>query len=421
MKLTAPRGTQDILPEKSRKWQYLEQTARDLSEQYGFQELRFPVFEQTELFLRSVGETSDIVNKEMYTFKDKSERSLTLRPEGTAPAVRAYIQHKLFSQEKITKLYYTGPMFRYDRPQSGRYRQFHQYGVELFGTSEPLADVEVIYLSLEFLKTLGLSRVKLELNSVGCPVCREQYKDKLISYLEGRVQDLCTDCRSRYNKNPLRVLDCKKESCKKAVEGNVPVITDNLCDNCAGHFDEVKELLELLKIDYHINPRMVRGLDYYTKTAFELVVDDLGAQNSVGGGGRYDRLVQELGGPDIPAVGFAIGLERVLLALEKQGVEMPEQDSNLIFLVTLGEKGREAGIELLYKLRKAGFMVNMEYESKSLRGQLKKADKEQARYSLIIGEEELQNNMVVLKDMKEGSQKNIPLTDIDERLIEIIK
>ncbi|HHX75610.1 MAG TPA: histidine--tRNA ligase, partial [Firmicutes bacterium] len=316
----APRGTKDILPAEVPRWCFFEQKAREACRLFGYSEIRIPMFEHTELFLRGVGEVTDIVAKEMYTFTDRGGRSLTLRPEGTASVARAYLEHKMQGEAQPVKVFYTGPMFRYDRPQAGRYRQFHQFGVEAFGSQEPALDAEVIMLALFFFRSLGLDGLALHLNSVGCPECRSRYRESLLAALRDRVRELCPDCSERYEKNPLRILDCKNKHCR-AVTKTVPLLADELCTACREHFAAVRAALDALGVEYVLDPRLVRGLDYYTKTAFEIMAPGLGAQSSVCGGGRYDHLLATIGGPDIPGIGFAIGIERVLLALAAAGIE----------------------------------------------------------------------------------------------------
>ncbi|MDA8353034.1 MAG: histidine--tRNA ligase, partial [Firmicutes bacterium] len=330
MKFRIPRGTQDLLPGEVEKWQYVEEKAKELCRRYHFSEVRTPVFEQTSLFQRGVGETTDIVEKEMYTFEDRGGRSLTLRPEGTASVVRSFVENKLYADTPPTKLYYIGPMFRYERPQAGRQRQFHQFGVEVFGTEEPDVDAEIIDLGYRFYRATGLADVKVELNSVGCPRCRPVHREALVEYLTPHKEELCKDCQSRLERNPMRILDCKNESCHRITEG-APKVIDFLCDHCGPHFDSVKEALELLEVPFHVNTRLVRGLDYYTQTAFEFVLEGKGG-GSLGGGGRYNGLVEEVGGPETPGIGFAVGLERVLMALEQQEVELPLQTGVDCFL-----------------------------------------------------------------------------------------
>ena len=345
MKFRIPRGTQDLLPGEVEKWQYVEEKAKELCRRYHFSEVRTPVFEQTSLFQRGVGETTDIVEKEMYTFEDRGGRSLTLRPEGTASVVRSFVENKLYADTPPTKLYYIGPMFRYERPQAGRQRQFHQFGVEVFGTEEPDVDAEIIDLGYRFYRATGLADVKVELNSVGCPRCRPVHREALVEYLTPHKEELCKDCQSRLERNPMRILDCKNESCHRITEG-APKVIDFLCDHCGPHFDSVKEALELLEVPFHVNTRLVRGLDYYTQTAFEFVLEGKGG-GSLGGGGRYNGLVEEVGGPETPGIGFAVGLERVLMALEQQEVELPLHTGVDCFLVTLGAEAKKHGVTLL--------------------------------------------------------------------------
>ena len=313
MLTSGPRGTKDILPSVSGQWQYIEGKIREICNLFSYKEIRTPIFEHTELFLRGIGDTTDIVEKEMYTFTDRGERSLTLRPENTAAVVRAYLENKLYADNQLAKLFYIGPMFRYDRPQAGRYRQFHQFGIEAIGLSNPAVDAEIITLAVQFLQKLGLTELNLQLNSVGCPKCRPVYREKLQEFLQDKVEDLCNDCKSRYDRNPMRILDCKNEKCTALSQG-APEMIECLCDDCGTHFNKLKELLTATNISYNLNPRLVRGLDYYTKTAFEIQYEPLGAQSAVCGGGRYDGLIGECGGNDTPAIGFAIGIERVLLA-----------------------------------------------------------------------------------------------------------
>ncbi len=401
----APRGTRDILPEESFKWQYFEKIAINVAKSYGFEELRIPVFEHTDLFARGVGESTDIVNKQMYTFEDKGGRSLTLRPEGTASTVRSFIEHKMFNLPQPVKMYYLGPMFRYENPQAGRYRQFHQFGVELFGTLAPEADVEVIILCLKIFESLGLKNLKLEINSVGCPSCRVGFQEDLKQYLGRNLKDLCSDCRQRYDQNPMRILDCKNEKCNDLLGRDMPLLMENLCQECSDHFEKVKEMLTYAGESYEINPRMVRGLDYYTKTAFEIIASDIGAQSSIGGGGRYDGLVEECGGPSTPAVGFALGIERILLTMEKQGVEFSDRDSVDYYLVHGGEEAKKECFKLLNEIRSKGRSALMDFEDKSFRAQFKKADKLNASYSVIIGEDELKRGKILLRNMEDGKQE----------------
>ncbi|WP_177503179.1 histidine--tRNA ligase [Anaerosinus sp.] len=415
MLTTGPRGTQDILPSVSGQWQYVEKTIRNVCDLFGYKEIRTPIFEHTELFLRGIGETTDVVSKEMYTFKDRGERSITLRPENTAATVRAYLEHKLYADTTLNKLFYIGPMFRYDRPQAGRYRQFHQFGVEAIGTANPAIDAEIIILATQFLKSLGLNELKLQLNSVGCPKCRPVYREKLQDFLRDKVKDLCPDCQSRFERNPMRILDCKNEKCTTLSQG-APEMADCLCEDCHDHFDQLKELLRAVDIEFILNPRLVRGLDYYTKTAFEIQYSPLGAQSAVCGGGRYDGLIEECGGSSTPGIGFAIGIERVMLALEKQGL-MPNENASLAALVVpLGLKAQAAAFKVLYNLRLAGYRADMDFAGRSLKAQMKQANKLGAKYAIIIGEDEVREKSVMLKNMFTSEQTKIQAAEVVKNL-----
>lgn len=402
MKHKAPRGTRDILPGEVERWQALEQKFGYYCSLYGFAELRFPVFENTELFARSVGEDTDIVSKEMYNFTDRSGRQLTLRPEGTAAAVRAYLEHNMQNEPQPVKLYYQGPMFRYDRPQAGRYRQFHQFGLELFGASQPAADAEIISLSYSFLKSFLKEQFALELNSVGCPVCRPRYREKLHSYLEPLAGDLCPDCRRRFKTNPMRVLDCKVQGCRNIVQ-DIPEPAGHLCPGCQDHFTGVRQILDRLEIPYRLNPRMVRGLDYYTRTAFEFVAQGDNAGASVGGGGRYDNLVECCGGPATPGVGVAFGIERLLLAADEEklvpGVLQP------VFVAFAGEEFEIEAFSLAAELRRSTIPAEVELLGRSLKAQLKHAGRKGYRHVAILGGRELEENRVTLRDMESGCQE----------------
>lgn len=420
MLTTRPRGTNDILPNEIDKWHRLEEVLRHVSRLYGYSEIRTPIFEHTELFQRGVGETTDIVEKEMYTFVDRGERSLTLRPEGTASTVRAYVENKLFAGPQPTKLFYLGPMFRYDRPQAGRYRQFHQYGVEVFGSRDPSIDAEVIAMAMDIYTRLGLKNLSVELNSVGCTKCRSVYRKELQKYLEKNKHKLCSTCQARYDRNPMRIFDCKNENCQSLIE-EAPTIADLLCDECRDHFNKVQEYLKALGIPFHLNPRLVRGLDYYVQTAFEIVAQGIGAQSSIGGGGRYDGLVEQCGGPATPGIGYAMGLERILLTLQNQGV-MQEETKNIdVYIATLGEKAHLKGAVLAQQLRNKELLVEYDYLKRSLKAQLKAADRYQASFTIIIGEEELTNNQAVVRKMEDGSQACISFADMEKYLIDNIR
>lgn len=406
-----PRGVHDILPGEVERWQYLESVIRELTRVYGYQEIRTPVFEFTELFQRGVGEETDIVAKEMYSFTDRRGRSLSLRPEGTAPVVRAFIENNLHTWPQPVKLYYIGPMFRYDRPQAWRYRQFHQFGVEVFGSADPAVDAEVIALLMDFYERIGLRNHTLEINSVGCAGCREELTAALRNYFTQVLQNLCRDCKDRVERNPLRLLDCKEEKCRELAK-QAPVPLEFLCYRCETHFQAVKKELEAADTCYTVNPRLVRGLDYYTGTAFEVVVPGAGAQGAIGGGGRYDNLVETCGGPPTPGVGFAVGLERTLRALEQQAVKLPGAARPEAFVVTAGEGAAAKLPGVLRRLREDGISVDREYTGRGLKGQLKQADRRGVRWVVILGEEELSRGCVAVRDMETGGQTEIPETEL---------
>lgn len=410
-----PKGTQDILPEDISKWYHIENTIKEILNKYGYKEIRTPIFEHTELFIRGIGESTDIVTKEMFTFPDRKGRSLTLRPEGTAPVVRAYLENRMDRNSKVVKLFYLGSMFRCEKPQAGRFRQFNQFGIEIIGTKSPAADAEVILTVLEIYRKLGLKNLEILINSVGCKKCRIDYIQKLKKYLKDKKDFLCSECKERYNKNPLRALDCKKDSCKKIIEA-APVITENLCQECETHFSEVKSYLDDQKIVFHEDPRLVRGLDYYTKTAFEIISGGLGAQNAIGGGGRYDDLVEELGGKPTPAVGFAAGIERMIIAMDQQKVEWPVEKRLDIFVAKVDEKNKNTSFKLLQKIRNAGLSADMDYSGGSLKSQMRIANKIGARYTVIVGEEELSKNMVILRNMQTKEQKEVKIDNVINEL-----
>jgi histidyl-tRNA synthetase len=415
MKFQAPRGTQDFLPETISGWQAIEDRARQVSERHGYREIRTPIFEATELFLRGVGETTDIVTKEMYTFLDKKGRSLTLRPEGTAGVMRALVEHGLAQAGRIHRLWYVGPMFRYDRPQAGRYRQFHQWGAECVGSDHPNADVEIILLLVDYLASFGLANTKVLLNSVGHPGCRPAYAEKLRAYLAPFKDSLCADCQARYEKNPLRILDCKIPH-DKAIAQGIPSILDSLCEECRTHFEGVRLRLDALGVPYTLDPQLVRGLDYYTRTAFEVHDLGRGAQSALGGGGRYDGLISDVGGPTVPGVGFSAGLERILLALEEQG-KIPRTEPATVFVARAGGSDVEAEALQLVREVRGRFAAVFDFESeKSLGAQLKQADKVGASVAVILGEDELKAGQVTLKDLKTGAQERIARADLAEHL-----
>lgn len=423
MEARAPRGTSDILPGEARLWQKIEATVRDVMRAFGYGEIRTPAFEHTELFLRGVGETTDIVEKQMYTFEDQGGRSLTLRPEGTAPVVRAFVQHRLDGRALPQKLWYAQPMFRYERPQAGRGRQFHQFGAEAIGSLDPACDVEMIAIPLEIYRRLGIQRFEVLVNSIGCEVCRPAYRDKLKAWLADRLDQLCRTCQSRYERNPLRVLDCKEEACRKAT-ADAPAVVDDLCDECGRHLEHVIQLLEAVGIDFRMDRRLVRGLDYYTKTVFEIVTDVLGAQGTLAAGGRYDGLTAAIGGGSFPAVGFAGGMERAVLALRSsgdavdEGIEPPD-----VFLVCLGKEARIEGVRIAHRLRREDISAAFDHhddfdEVRSMRAQMKAAGRMGARFALIVGSDELARGVASIKRMEDGEQWEISLDGLVEAVRE---
>lgn len=420
MAIQRPKGTQDLLPGTVEQWQYLEDTIRSVCREFGYDEIRTPMFEATELFQRGVGQTTDIVKKEMYTFLDKGDRSITLRPEMTASVCRAYVEDKLYGQPQPVKLYYIGPMFRYERPQSGRFRQFHQFGIEVLGADQPLVDAEVISLVWNLYKRLGLVGLEVHVNSVGCPTCRAEHRKQLQDFLDKRQHELCSDCQERFERNPLRILDCKNPSCQTLTEG-APTTKDTLCGECSTHFEGVQSLLSAAGVVYRVNPRLVRGLDYYTKTAFEVMVEEIGAQSAICGGGRYDKLVEEIGGSPTPGIGFAMGIERVLAALQVQN-KLPEAKPKLFAMfIALGEKAQSKAFALLCKLRDQGIPVGMDLLSRSLKTQLKAADRQNARFALILGETELERNVLLIRDLTLGEQSEVPLDKSVEEINKIVR
>ncbi len=408
MKVQALKGFKDILPAESAVWQLIERTAREVFHRFGFAEIRVPILEKTDLFVRSIGEATDIVEKEMYTFIDRNGTSLSLRPEGTAPVLRAFIEHSLHTLQPVQRLYTIGPMFRHERPQKGRLRQFHQLSAEVLGADHPRLDAEVMAMAWMVLTELGLT-VRLEINSLGCPACRPDFKAALDDFLAARAGSLCEDCERRRLTNPLRVLDCKSSHCREQYQ-TAPAIIDYLCPGCAEHFTAVEQGLDLLGIPAMRNKFMVRGLDYYTRTTFELVTDQLGAQSAVGAGGRYDGLVAQLGGPKLPGIGFGMGMERLALLLAEQGAGTTPATIDL-YLAALGETACKQGFRMAHALRGQGVRVAMEHDNKSLKSQMKQAGKLGARFALILGDEELASGQAVLRDMTAGSQDTLALSD----------
>lgn len=415
MLTNAPKGTKDVLPNQVYRWHYVERKFDDICRRYGYKEIRTPIFEHTELINRGVGDTTDIVQKEMYTFNDHGGRSLTLKPEGTSPAVRAFVEHRMYAEVQPTKIYYDTPCFRYEKPQSGRLRQFHQFGVEIFGTPNMMADADVICLGHDFLEEMGIKDVVLEINSVGCPACRETYRRALQDFLRPHYDELCDTCKNRFDKNPMRILDCKSQEDQDLVK-DAPNMIDYLCDECASSFEEVKGHLESMGLEYTVNPRIVRGLDYYTKTAFEFVSNKIGAQGTVCGGGRYDNLCQEIGGPPIPGVGFGLGKERLLMLMEANGVEIPEAEPSDVFIVTMGDKGRIKGLEILRELHKKGISAQMDTLARNVKGQFKYAARLNAKKTIVIGDEELEKGVVQIKDMARHEQQEVSFDNILEML-----
>lgn len=414
MSITAIKGMNDILPGEVETWQFLEQSAREVFGVYGFSEIRTPIPEKTELFCRSIGETTDIVEKEMYTFNDKSDNSMTLRPEGTAPVMRSFIQNRLHNLDPVSKLYYMGPMFRYERPQKGRYRQFHQLGAEVVGVEDAKIDAQVLAMLHQYFLRIGIDSVSLQINSLGCPECRPGYRQALIDYLESRLHGLCGECQRRYQTNPLRVLDCKVQGCQEATV-DAPSVLEHLCSPCRDHFDQVKNYLQKLSIPFDVNARMVRGLDYYVRTTFELVTDQLGAQNAVAAGGRYDGLVESIGGPALPGIGFAIGLERLVLMKDEQ--QIPAATPQL-FIAAVGKEATDHAFVLMSQLQAAGVRAEMDYFGKSLKAQMRRANKLNANLTLILGEQELQSGDAQLKNMSDGSQTTVALNALFATLLE---
>lgn len=411
--INAPKGTEDVLPNDSFKWQYIENKFSEICSKYGFKEIRTPVFENTDLFNRSIGETTDIVTKEMYTFNDQKGRSITLKPEGTSPVVRAFIQSGSQREMQPIKYFYDTPCFRYEKPQAGRLREFHQFGVETFGSNSMMADAEIIALAKEFLNAMGLKNIKLMINSVGCNKCRPAYREKLKEYLKSNYDSLCDNCKKRYEKNPMRVLDCKDENCK-SISKNAPKMIDYLCDECRDAFSELKEYLKLFKIDFNVDTGIVRGLDYYTKTAFEFITDEIGAQGTICGGGRYDHLIEEIGGIDIPGVGFGLGKERLLLLMKSQNATI-QYNKKTFFVAFTGDDTKENAINLIVKLRNNGMNAIFDTKERNLKGQMKYADRANADYTIIIGEDEIKSGFVTLRNMKDKNEERLTIDDLIER------
>ena len=416
----AIKGTNDILPEESNKWQFVESKMLETALQFGFKEIRVPVFEHTEVFLRSVGDTTDVVQKEMYTFDDKGGRSITLRPELTAGVIRSAIEKGLVNGALPQKLCYIGGCYRYEKPQAGRLREFHQFGVECVGAAAPNADAEVISLAKSVLDNIGIKNISLEINSIGCPECRKEYHKALKEYFSANAENLCDTCKDRLDRNPMRILDCKSPVCKKIAE-NAPVVIDFLCDDCRDHFEKVKANLEAMQIEYTVNPKIVRGLDYYTRTVFEFVSGDIGAQSTVCGGGRYDGLIGQMGGPKTPSLGFAMGIERLMMVLSAQNAELPEAPTCDLFIATLGENAILKASALCRLLRDEGYKVQTDICGRGLKAQMKYADKIGAKFTLVLGDNEVESGKATLKNMSNSAEKEIALAEIVEELGEELR
>lgn len=420
MKTHAPKGTYDLLPENASRWRYLENQIHKIFREYGFGEVRTPIFEHTELFQRGIGETTDIVEKEMFTFSDRGDRSITLRPEGTASVVRAFIEHNLAGPGAMAKLYYLGPMFRCEAPQAGRFRQFVQFGAETLGSNDPRVDAEIIALAVNFYRRLGIDDLDINLNSIGCPQCRPAYRQRLLEHLKPRAAQMCPNCQRRLERNPLRLLDCKNTTCQQLTV-DIPLITETLCDDCGSHFEKLRQLLDSTGINYRINPRLVRGFDYYTKTVFEILAGDLGAQNALCGGGRYDGLVEMCGGKPTPGIGFAAGMERLMMVLEARQLLPEIDDRPHLYLAPLGEEAQQIIFPLCIRLRESGWIVETDLQGKSLKAQMKVADKLGARLTGVIGEDEYRAGKILMRNMETGEQELIDLAALDEYLEKVLR
>ena len=409
--INIPKGTKDVLPQEAYKWHYVENVARQTAKDFCASEIRTPTFEHTELFLRGVGDTTDIVNKEMYTFEDKGGRSITLKPEGTAGVARAFIENSLYAGVQPTKMYYITPVFRYEKPQAGRLREHHQFGVEYYGSDSPYADVEVMMIAKTFFNRLGITRLKLNINSIGCRECRKKYNEALKDYLRSNLDKMCPTCRERFDKNPLRILDCKEEGCR-AITANAPVILDYLCDDCRAHHESVCNQLTLLGIDYEVNPHIVRGLDYYTRTVFEFISSDIGAQGTVCGGGRYNNLIEEVGGKPCPAVGFGMGLERLILTMESLGLPFGQEDVPDVYIAPLCDEAKDEAMLIAYTLRTAGISCDTDLLGRSFKAQLKYVNKTGARYMIVIGTDEIESGVYAVKNLLSGSSEQVKKVDL---------
>lgn len=409
----APKGTEDLLPEESYKWQYLEKSFKTVCDRFGYREIRVPTFEHTELFERGVGDTTDVVQKQMYTFLDKGGRSVTLRPEGTASVARCFLQHSLYANAMPLKMFYDIACFRYENKQKGRLREFHQFGVEVFGSKGPSVDAEIISLAITFLKNVGLNDLAVNINSIGCPQCRKRYNDALKEYFRPHLSELCATCNERFERNPLRILDCKSEICGEIAKG-APTILEYICDDCREHFEKLKKALDAMEIPYTVNPGIVRGLDYYTKTVFEIISGPF----TVCGGGRYDGMIEEFGGNHIPGIGFGLGIERLLIRLAELGIEIPKENGIDLYIAPLGDNAREKTAKLVLDLRKDGINTETDHMDRTLRAQMKYANKIGARYTAVIGDDEIENSRVNLKDMETGNEVKISLDMLAETIKE---
>ncbi len=409
--IIAPRGTHDVLPSESHRWHMIENKIKDICLEFGFKEIRTPMFESTELFERGVGDTTDVVQKEMYTFLDKGGRSITLRPEGTAGIVRSFVENSLYANPQPTKMFYLYPCFRYEKPQAGRLREFHQFGVEVMGADTASIDAEIISLAMQVFRRLDVTGIELNINSIGCPVCRKAYNDALKAYFKPHLDELCETCRQRYEKNPLRILDCKSKECK-VIYNDAPVLLDHICEDCATHFEKLKTYLTAMNIPFTVDPTIVRGLDYYTKTVFEIISKNKGSEGTVCGGGRYNGLVSEIGGPEMTGVGFAMGLERLLLVLESLNLIPESEERPDIFLANIGEKADLFVQKLVYDLRNEGVCAERDYLERSVKAQMKYANKTGARFSGVIGDDDIEKGSVSVKNMENGESADVPFGEI---------
>ncbi len=414
MAIKAPKGTKDMLPQDAYKWQYIEKEWARICSEYGFREIRTPLFESTDLFHRGVGDTTDIVQKEMYTFDDMGGRSITLKPEGTSPTVRAFIESNLYAETQPTKVFYDTPCYRYEKPQAGRLREFHQFGIENFGTPSMMADAEIIALGHDFLKRMNID-VELHISSVGCRKCRPVYRKALQDFLRPKYDCLCETCKSRFDKNPMRILDCKSPEDKEAVK-DAPMMLDYMCEDCRKDFEDLKAYLDAMGIEYTVDPSIVRGLDYYTKTAFEFITNKIGAQGTVCGGGRYDHLIEEVGGPDMPGVGFGLGKERLLLLMDKCGHDFGAAPAPQIFLAWIGDEAKLYALNLLHELRSMGIRADMDTRERNLKGQMKYANKLGAEYTAVIGDDEVASGEITLKNMSTSEQTKVRRGDLANAL-----